>query len=253
MADSQPPSSSSSSSTIYINNLNERVKLDVLKQSLNALFSTYGNVLSITAHGNLRMRGQAFVAFDDTSIAAKAIEEVNGFPLYGKAMQLSFAKTPSDSVLIKSTGSTETSEYQAHKSSRLQRKSQQQEQSKRDKKAKQKGTALANNKRKREGEDDVEESTTSVKKAIPQIPDEYLPPNPILFIQNVPTSSTKEDLSALFTAFEGLQDVRTIPNNTTIAFVEYENANQASIARDAVNGRVLVEGNKGLRITFARS
>lgn len=58
----------------------------MLKQSLSALFSTYGSVLSITAHGNLRMRGQAFVAFDDSEIAAKAIQEVNGFPLYGKAM-----------------------------------------------------------------------------------------------------------------------------------------------------------------------
>lgn len=74
------------SSTVYINNLNETVGLDVLKQSLSALFSTYGTVLSITAHGNLRMRGQAFVAFDDGEVASKAIKEVNGFPLYGKPM-----------------------------------------------------------------------------------------------------------------------------------------------------------------------
>lgn len=74
------------SSTVYVNNLNERVKLDVLKQSLAALFGVYGNVLSITAHRNLRMRGQAFIAFDDQDIAAKVIKEVNGFPLYGKPM-----------------------------------------------------------------------------------------------------------------------------------------------------------------------
>lgn len=74
------------SSTVYINNLNEKVKLPILKTSLNSLFSVYGHVLSITAHANLRMRGQAFVAFDDVGIAAKAVKEVNGFPLYGKAM-----------------------------------------------------------------------------------------------------------------------------------------------------------------------
>jgi U2 small nuclear ribonucleoprotein B'' len=72
--------------TIYIRNLNEKVKLDVLKKSLEALFSTYGTVLSVTAHRNVRMRGQAFVAFDSKEPAAKAVSEVVGFPLYGKPM-----------------------------------------------------------------------------------------------------------------------------------------------------------------------
>lgn len=83
-----PPSRDdpSDTSTVYIKNLNEKVKLDILKTSLNSLFSVYGHVLGITAHGNLRMRGQAFVAFDDVEVAKKAVKEVNGFPLYGKAM-----------------------------------------------------------------------------------------------------------------------------------------------------------------------
>ena len=95
--------------TIYVKNLNERVKLDgewrrvegedaachslthlaalpVLKKSLESLFSTYGTVLSVTAHSNVRMRGQAFVAFDSKEPAAKAVSEVVGFPLYGKPM-----------------------------------------------------------------------------------------------------------------------------------------------------------------------
>jgi U2 small nuclear ribonucleoprotein B'' len=58
----------------------------VLKKSLESLFSTYGTVLSVTAHSNLRMRGQAFVAFDSKEPAAKAVSEVVGFPLYGKPM-----------------------------------------------------------------------------------------------------------------------------------------------------------------------
>lgn len=74
------------SSTIYIKNLNEKVKLPILKTSLESLFAVYGHVLGITAHGNLRMRGQAFVAFDDVEVAKKAVKEVNGFPLYGKPM-----------------------------------------------------------------------------------------------------------------------------------------------------------------------
>lgn len=89
--------------TIYVKNLNERVKIPstccvgiscrsadllsaVLKQSLEALFSTYGTVVSVTAHGNLRMRGQAFISFESKEPAAKAVKEVVGFPLYGKPM-----------------------------------------------------------------------------------------------------------------------------------------------------------------------
>lgn len=73
-------------STLYVQNLNERIKVPVLKQSLEALFSTYGPVLSVVAHSNLRMRGQAFISFGDTDTATRALEEVNGFPLYGKGM-----------------------------------------------------------------------------------------------------------------------------------------------------------------------
>jgi len=58
----------------------------VLKQSLRSLFKSYGEVLDVVAHSNLRMRGQAFVSFANKDIAGKAAKEVKGFPLYGKPM-----------------------------------------------------------------------------------------------------------------------------------------------------------------------
>lgn len=57
-----------------------------MKKCLQVIFGSYGKVLSITAHENVRMRGQAFVAFESKDIAAKALKEVNKFPLYGKPM-----------------------------------------------------------------------------------------------------------------------------------------------------------------------
>lgn len=74
------------SETLYIQNLNEKIKLPVLKQSLKSLFKTYGEVLDVVAHNNLRMRGQAFVSFESPEIAKKALKEVRGFPLYSKPM-----------------------------------------------------------------------------------------------------------------------------------------------------------------------
>lgn len=94
MADGASGSAVVPNETLYIQNLNERVQLPsaymwltpVMKQSLEALFSTFGPVLSIVAHKNLRMRGQAFVSFPDKETASRAMKEVSGFPLYGKSM-----------------------------------------------------------------------------------------------------------------------------------------------------------------------
>jgi len=60
--------------------------ITVLKASLRGLFKSYGEVLDVVAHKNLRMRGQAFVSFESTDIAKKAAKEVRGFPLYSKPM-----------------------------------------------------------------------------------------------------------------------------------------------------------------------
>ena len=49
--------------TVYINNLNEKIKKDDLKKSLYAIFSQFGQILDIVALKTLKMRGQAFVIY----------------------------------------------------------------------------------------------------------------------------------------------------------------------------------------------
>lgn len=44
--------------TLYINNINEKVKKDVLKKTLCMLFSQYGRVVQIVACKGIKMRGQ---------------------------------------------------------------------------------------------------------------------------------------------------------------------------------------------------
>jgi RNA recognition motif-containing protein len=58
----------------------------VMKQTLRGLFKSYGEVLDVVAHNNLRMRGQAFVSFADAEVAKKALRDVQRFPLYSKPM-----------------------------------------------------------------------------------------------------------------------------------------------------------------------
>jgi U2 small nuclear ribonucleoprotein B'' len=79
--------------TLYIKNLNEKVRVDGrqplttdLKQTLFLIFSRFGKVLNITAKHNIRMRGQAFVTFETKEEAREARETLNKALLFKKEM-----------------------------------------------------------------------------------------------------------------------------------------------------------------------
>jgi RNA recognition motif-containing protein len=96
-----------------------------------------------------------------------------------------------------------------------------------------------------------------------QMPDEYLPPNKILFLQNLPESVTKDQLMALFSQYvssacitliifadspyhryPNLYEVRLIPTKKDIAFVEYTDEGSAGVAKDALHNYKLDGENK---------
>jgi len=99
-----------------VRNLEERVKIDELKDALSEIFSEYGQILDIVAKRNLKAKGQAFIVFDNVESAQRAVEEVNGFDLLGKPMVVDFAKTRSDATVLKENGHDE---LEAHKRRRL--------------------------------------------------------------------------------------------------------------------------------------
>ena len=49
--------------TLYIKNINEKVKKDVLKKQLYMLFSQYGKVKQIVACKGIKLRGQVIYSF----------------------------------------------------------------------------------------------------------------------------------------------------------------------------------------------
>merc|ERR1711935_298543 len=81
--------------TIYINNLNEKVKKEDLKKSLYAIFSQFGQIMDIVALKTLKMRGQAFVIFKEVPSADAAIKSMQGFPFYDKPMRIAFSRMES--------------------------------------------------------------------------------------------------------------------------------------------------------------
>lgn len=91
-------------------------------------------------------------------------------------------------------------------------------------------------------------STSAPASAV--VPDEYLPPNKILFIQNVPDEYDIDALNAVFGRFDGFREIRLVPGRRGIAFVEYENEQGAITAKENTAGMAL--GDKPIKVTYQR-
>ena len=89
--------------TIYVSNLYERLKKDELKQALYAAFTQFGKILDVVVMKTYRLRGQAWVVFEDVPAATNALRLMQGFPFYDKPMRIAYAKGKSD-VVAKADG-----------------------------------------------------------------------------------------------------------------------------------------------------
>lgn len=242
--------------TIYINNLNEKIKKEALKKSLYAIFSQFGQILDIVALKTLKMRGQAFVVFRDVTSATNALRSMQGFPFYDKPMRIQYAKGKSDAV-AKLDGSFVQ----------------------RDKKAREKRKAAANDANKpakKAVPAAVNQPGAVVTQQVPGVmpvaamPGQPIPaaavptpvapvvvqpvpeqPNSILFLTNLPQETTEMMLQMLFNQFPGLKEVRLVSGRSDIAFVEFENEIQAGTAKDALQG-FRIKPTHAMNISFAK-
>ncbi|KAK7061674.1 spliceosomal protein [Favolaschia claudopus] len=81
--------------TLYVNNLNDKVNKAELRSQLHALFATYGKIIDVVATKNTRMRGQAFLVFADLAGATTAMRALEGMPFYDKPLRITYAKSKS--------------------------------------------------------------------------------------------------------------------------------------------------------------
>jgi len=68
-----------------------------------------------------------------------------------------------------------------------------------------------------------------------------IPPNKVLFVQNLPEDCSELMLQPLFQAYPGFREVRLVPGGKGMAFVEFGN--------ELDSGRAMVE-LQGFRITL---
>lgn len=213
------------SHTIYINNLNEKIKKEELKKSLYAIFSQFGQILDIVALKTLKMRGQAFVIFNDINNASNALRSMQGFPFYEKPMRIQFSKVESDIIAKRYNTFVERPKKDQREAAK---------------------EAAAKKEKKKEA------ATTSDQLLAAAAASTGLElPNKILFLINLPEETDQSMLQMLFQPFTGFKEVRLVPGRSDFAFVEFENEQQSTLARDALQG-FKIGPNNAIKITYAK-
>lgn len=86
-----------------------------MTESLQLIFSEFGNVIDIVAKKNLKAKGQAFVVFDSHESAQYAIDELQGFQLFDKPLRLALAKTRSDKIMEKTCSADDYDEWKKYR------------------------------------------------------------------------------------------------------------------------------------------
>ncbi|KAG5278316.1 hypothetical protein AALO_G00097610 [Alosa alosa] len=210
--------------TIYINNVNDKIKKEELKRALYLLFSQFGQILDIVAMKTMKMRGQSFVVFKELASATNALRQLQGFPFYNKPMRIQYAKTDSE-VISKMRGTYGDKDK------------------KKEKKKKALEQALNANRKPAGG------APSQPPPPATQVPDN--PPNYILFLTNLPEETNEMMLSMLFNQFPGFKEVRLVPGKHDISFVEFENEGQAGVAKDALQG-FRITATCAMKITYAK-
>lgn len=197
--------------TLYVANIDWKIKKPLLKRALYSLMTRHGKVLDVVALRKDGLRGQAFVVFDDVQAATAALQTEQGFTFFGKDLKLAYAKEKSDRI------------------------------SKRD------GTFVPRAKRiKREEEPDAApETTTESAAAAPPLPSDepasaappsapQQQPTHILFAENLPSECNEMMLAMLFRQYAGFKEVR-IPR-AGLAFIEFDTEPHATLALERLNG-----------------
>ncbi|XP_074616338.1 U1 small nuclear ribonucleoprotein A-like [Acropora palmata] len=226
--------------TIYINNLNEKVKKDELKKSLYAIFSQFGPILDIVALKTLKMRGQAFVVFRDLTSATNALRSMQGFPFYDKPMRIQYAKSKSDAV-----SKLEGTYIQREKKPREKRKTPEQAKPAKRQAASQSAPAAVAQPVVAPVAQNVIPAAVQPAVVVPELP------NSILFLTNLPNETTELMLSMLFNQFPGFKEVRLVPGRSDIAFVEFENEVQSGTAKEALQG-FRITPSHAMKISYAK-
>jgi len=194
--------------TLYIKNIDWKIKKGLLKRALYTIFSRHGKVVEIVALRKQGLRGQAFVVMDDVQAATAALQAEQGFSFFGKDMVIEYAKTKSDRIAKRDGDYVPKAKRQ-----KMQAEQQQQQQEEAAE-----GTAETAEMEKpeeeeaeapaaAEGTSNDATTTTPVAAAPEQVVVADAPPSKILLAQRLPTECNEMMLGMLFQQYAGYKEV----------------------------------------------
>ncbi|SCU94747.1 LAME_0F09010g1_1 [Lachancea meyersii CBS 8951] len=107
----QPPKPEPKKS-LYVNNINDSIKLGTLRESLFLMFSAFGEVLQVKV--SKATRGQAFVVLKSADEANLAMTSLQKEPFFGKPLHIGFARTESNLVATTADGDLNAPDLAPH-------------------------------------------------------------------------------------------------------------------------------------------
>ena len=228
--------------TLYLQNLNERVKLPDLKNALYQLFSNYGEVVEVHAKTNIRMRGQAFVIYQDEESAEAALQALRGYVFFGKPMRVNFSKKESD-VIAKMRGTFEESDTAKREQRRVK------ELKEKSIKAKKKQIDKL---MKLRVDNDIATGGGTRRTGVAFGEQQS---NTKLLVEGLSKTTPTQVLQNLFESSPGFKDVNHIIQKS-VAFIEFDSEEFAGAAMMALNGYAFKDPSNGeqlqLRIQYMR-
>lgn len=226
--------------SLYVNNLNEKIKKKELKQSLYHIFSQYGLVLDVVALRTWKMRGQGHVVFADIGAATNAARAMQGFPFFDKPMRVQFARTESE-LIMRMKGIAKKNP-DSRKEKRVAPKDADADG------ATTKSTKKARTDEERSSEKEMFDESADMDMS--QDDESGGPRNKILFIENLPDEVTNEMIATLFQQYAGYVEAR-MPPNQNVAFVEFDDEVNAATGMESLQGFKLSPTHT-LKITYAK-
>jgi len=261
MALSQP------NTTLYVNNLNDKVNTEELRSQLYALFTTYGKIVDVVASKSTKMRGQAFLVFTDLTAATTAMRACEGMIFYDKPMRISYAKSKSyatsrreDPNFVPPTSSharPETAQIGKLTVSSVDKR-QRDDDTPDDRPNAKREKSQGDGSDEEEMEIDEDEETVQHAKPLATMPAPIQQPSARLLCTNLPQEVTDDVLSVLFQQYRGFLSTHVAQSPTPnaagakvkMAQVFFESAELASTAKEALDNFTLKKGWKMTVVYF---
>ena len=238
--------------TLYINNINEKIKPDLLRENLYYLFIQFGDVLEINIRKSKKMRGQAFIVYKDINEATRAKISLDNFLFFGSRIRVNYAKKKSD-LILKIKGITKINDYQQQQiyiSRKRKRIKEYSSEFNEKEKEKENHEVEKNNKLKEKNEVKNINNNKSLSLKEEDIDGECLNENKILFVEGLNDEVNEKLIHYVFDKYKGLKDVRFFKGRG-FCFVEYDNEENAGTALLGLNNMKLTD-KITMKISYAK-